>query len=94
MDTHYIPRRRFLVLTAGGISALAIGAACGDDKEPARIAIPNASATTPPPIGTPNPPAGAASATTTVAQKGTVLVGENTVRGESHVRAKLAEPRP
>ena len=76
MDTHYIPRRRFLVLTAGGISALAIGAACGDDKEPSRIAIPNASATTPPPTGALNPPAGAASATTTVAQKGTVLVGD------------------
>lgn len=36
MDNRYIPRRKFLALTAGGISALAIGAACGDDNQPTR----------------------------------------------------------
>jgi len=61
MQTRDIPRRRFLALTAGGFSALAIGAACGDGNDNAQERA------TPRPGGTPT---GAA------AEKGTVLVGD------------------
>ncbi len=63
MDTRYVPRRRFLALTAGGLAALAIGAACGDDDEPAPTATTGSS-----------PSAGSANAAG--AQKGAVLVGD------------------
>lgn len=83
MDTRFIPRRKFLAVTAGGFSTLALGAACGDDDDPP----PAATATTAPastnvagPTETTaaNPPAAAATATSApaVAAKGTVLVGD------------------
>ncbi|MGI8925095.1 MAG: DUF7482 domain-containing protein, partial [Tepidiformaceae bacterium] len=66
MATRVMDRRRFLALTAGGLSAVAIGAACGDDDdEPTR-----------PPAAGAASPTRATSPSASQGQKGTVLVGD------------------
>ena len=69
MTNQHMPRRRFLALTMGGLSAVAIAAACGDDDDDS-AATPSATSGATSPAASGTPPEGRQ------AQKGTVLVGD------------------